>query len=102
MKDNIPRWIIVALSVTLASGCTSIRTRADLLRDDWQLYPGLRQGVADFGSALSGDLRKPAWLNGVLAPLLLADLPVSAALDTLALPYDIYRVCYPVVPAKGP
>jgi uncharacterized protein YceK len=80
------------LTTLLASGCTSIRTRTELPAADWKIYPGVQRDVADLGLAFEGKLKGPAWTPVMVVPILIADAPFSGALDTLALPYDLYRL----------
>lgn len=101
MKNNIGLWAAVALLSILVSGCTSIRTRNEMLRENWDIYPGVQRDVTEIGDAFSGKLGKPGWINAVIAPILLIDLPLSATFDTIALPYDLYRVYYPDATVKG-
>jgi uncharacterized protein YceK len=85
--------VVIALGVTLASGCMSLATNTTVLSDTSHLgtpYSGARgdlhilvcfaRGVSRHASAL---LLAPAMLVPVV------DLPLSAALDTLLLPVDI-------------
>lgn len=74
------------------SGCSSIRSRVDRADADWTAYPGVATDFSDLSSAFEGNLKGPAWTPVVVVPMLLADLPISAAFDTLALPYDLTRI----------
>lgn len=83
--------IILALMAQLGTGCTSIRARTELPATDWTLYPGVKRDVSDLGDAFTGQLKGPAWIPVVVVPMLVADFPFSAVMDTCALPYDAYR-----------
>lgn len=82
----------LVLTALLGAGCTSIRTRTELPATNWTLYPGIQRDAADLGDAFEGKLKGPAWTPVMVVPILVIDLPFSALLDTVALPYDIYRV----------
>ncbi len=90
----------LALLTLMHSGCTSIRARTELPDNDWKVYPGMRRGVADLDNAFTGKLKGQTWSPAVVVPILVADMPLSATLDTVALPYDIYRVT--TLPAEPP
>jgi uncharacterized protein YceK len=93
---NAKRGLALILIATLASGCASIRARTEVLpRKGWTVYPGARQGVKDIDAAIDGRLPYPRWMQVLLLPAFVADLPVGAAFDTLALPYDLYRIHHP-------
>ena len=88
--------ITLILIAILASGCASIRARTEVLpRQGWTVYPGARQGAQDIEAAVDGRLPYPRWVQVLLLPAFVADLPLGAALDTLALPYDLYRIHHP-------
>ena len=90
-----PRLLTVAalaLLTLMHSGCTSIRARTEMPDNDWKVYPGMRRDVSDLDDAFTGKLKGQAWSPTMVVPILVADMPFSATLDTLALPYDIYRV----------
>ena len=92
MTPRLPVLAALALLTLLNSGCTSIRARTEMPDDDWAVYPGLRRDVSDLNDAFTGKLKGQAWSPVVVAPILVADMPVSVGLDTVGLPYDIYRV----------
>ncbi|QJD28739.1 YceK/YidQ family lipoprotein [Methylococcus geothermalis] len=101
---NTKRRLAVALILiaTLASGCASIRARTDVLpRKGWTVYPGARQGMTDIDAAVNGKLPYPGWMHVLLFPAFVLDLPVGAVFDTLALPYDLYRINHPEDFPKG-
>jgi uncharacterized protein YceK len=88
--------VTLVLIATLASGCASIRARNDVLpRKGWTVYPGAQQGVKDIDAAVNGKLPYPGWMHVLLFPAFVLDLPVGAVFDTLALPYDLYRIHHP-------
>ncbi|VVN10696.1 hypothetical protein PS662_03829 [Pseudomonas fluorescens] len=79
------------------SGCG---TAVTVLQTDEDAVRGLRkqktycQSIPRIYSGLAYDfcvLNAPPDPTGVLVPLLLLDLALSGALDTVALPYTIYR-----------
>lgn len=102
MKNSTGLLVVAALSSILVSGCTSIRTRDEMLREkNWDIYPGVQRDVMEIGDAFSGNLRQPGWVNAIVAPILLVDLPISAVFDTVVLPYDLYRVSDPKAFGEG-
>jgi uncharacterized protein YceK len=65
--------------IFMASGCSSVMSHTG----DYQgLYPGSKSDV----NMIASD--ETSW---AMTPLLILDLPFSAALDTLLLPYDYYK-----------
>lgn len=85
-----------AISLTL-TGCG---TAATVLQDDAEAAQGLRrqktycQSIPRIYSGLAYDfcvLHAPPDPTGILVPLILVDLALSGALDTVVLPYTIYR-----------
>ncbi|WP_024297636.1 YceK/YidQ family lipoprotein [Methylomicrobium lacus] len=93
----------VLLSI-LTVGCSSIRARTDILDDKgWTIYPGVQQDVQEMGKLArgeplksSGDERsKQGWIKGMIATLLVLDLPFSTVFDTVVAPYDLYRIYNP-------
>lgn len=95
----------IALPLLLAlmagdSGCSSIRSRVDRADADWTAYPGVATDFSDLSSAFEGNLKGPVWTPVVVVPMLLADLPISAAFDTIALPYDLTRMA--IRPSETP
>ncbi|OLU02344.1 YceK/YidQ family lipoprotein [Pseudomonas reinekei] len=84
------------ISLALA-GCGTVST---VLQDDADAAQGLRkqktycQSIPRVYSGLAYDfciLNAPPDPTGILVPLVLLDLTLSCALDTVALPYTIYR-----------
>ena len=63
----------------LASGCSSVMSHTG---DSQGYYSGSKADIRMIGSD------ETSW---AMTPLLIVDLPFSAALDTLLLPYDFYR-----------
>jgi len=85
-----------AISLALA-GCGTVAT---VLQDDAGAAQGLRkqktycQSIPRIYSGLAYDfcvLNAPPDPTGILVPLVLVDLTLSCALDTVVLPYTIYR-----------
>ncbi|WP_166218695.1 YceK/YidQ family lipoprotein [Pseudomonas atagonensis] len=81
----------------MLSGCGSALT---VLQDDADASRELRkrktycQSIPRIYSGLAYDfcvLHAPPDPSGVLVPFVLLDLPLSGAVDTLSLPYTIYR-----------
>lgn len=101
MKNNMKLWAIFALSSILVCGCTSIRTRSEMLQDQWKVYPGVQQDVTEIGDAFSGELQEPGWIRAMVASILVVDLPFSTVFDTIVMPYDLYRVYQPKAEAEG-
>jgi uncharacterized protein YceK len=104
MKFNIGRRTAVILLSMLLLGCSSIRARYDILDENnaWKTYPGVRQDVKEMGSIVRGQPLKngeesatPGWIKGVVATILVFDLPFSTVFDTVVAPYDLYRIYNP-------
>ena len=95
MKTNVEKWAVVVLLGTLASGCSSLRARAEILDQDWTVYPGVQQDTKELGDVFSGERPGSGWINGLVASILIFDLPFSAVFDTMAAPYDLYRIYTP-------
>ncbi|WP_123424076.1 YceK/YidQ family lipoprotein [Pseudomonas brassicacearum] len=85
-----------AFSLVLG-GCGTVST---VLQDDAEAARGLRkqktycQSIPRIYSGLAYDfciLNAPPDPTGILVPLVLLDLTVSGVLDTVCLPYTIYR-----------
>jgi uncharacterized protein YceK len=105
MKLNIGRRAAVILLSMLILGCSSIRTRYDIIEEDnaWKMYPGVRQDVKEMGRIVRGRSLKngdeksaePGWIKGVIAFILVFDLPFSTVFDTVVAPYDLYRIYNP-------
>ena len=90
MKRNLPA---VLLSIALASicGCASvfIRTHPSPPRADGPVryvYPGVAEDLDGLVT------RKKDVPRGCMIPVSLIDLPLSFAVDTICLPYDLYKV----------
>lgn len=100
MKSKSKYLIVCSIAVFLA-GCGTINT---VIRDDWvarrtlnrietscETIPRIYSGVSYNICLLRG---KPSRISLWLAPipqLLLVDIALSGALDTVVLPYTIYR-----------
>jgi uncharacterized protein YceK len=97
MKADTGKWAIVVLLGILASGCSSIRARTEILEKEWTVYPGVRQDTKELGDVFSGERPGPGWINGLVASILILDLPFSAIFDTIAVPYDLHRSYTPEV-----
>lgn len=100
---NFSKAIALPLLLVLMagdSGCSSIRSRVDRADADWIVYPGVATDFSDLVSAFEGQLKGPEWTPVVVVPMLLADLPISAAFDTIALPYDLTRIA--IRPSAAP
>ena len=87
-KKEIKRWVTITIGLLVvtafSSGCASIGARVDHRKSG--LYPGVRNWPSmanDFGVVL----------GAVSWPFLLADPPLSIAVDTTVLPYDL---CQPI------
>ena len=91
MKADVGKWAVVVFVMALATGCTSIRARTEVLENEWTVYPGVRQDVKAMSDIFGGERAAPAWLNGLVTTVLVFDLPFSALFDTFVLPYDLHR-----------
>lgn len=94
---TIKKRAVLALVLLATSGCGTLNT---VLREDTaatrelrkqktycEVIPRVYSGVA-FDFCL---LNAPPDPSGVLIPVALADIAVSGVLDTVALPYTLYR-----------
>ncbi len=70
---------LIALSLTGASGCSSVMTHTGSSQG---YYPGTRASAEVLTD------KESSW---AMKPLAAIDLPFSAVLDTLLLPWDYYR-----------
>lgn len=95
MKSDIGRWAVVILISILMFGCSSIRARTETSDKEWKVYPGLQQDIKETRELFSGERLEPDWVKGLIATMLIADLPFSAVFDTLVAPYDLYRIYTP-------
>ena len=103
MKSNVGRWALVVFLTIFTMGCSSIRARTDLRRDnEWTIYPGVREDVKEMGRLVRGEPPRSdeagpesGWLMGMTGVILVFDFPFSAVLDTVASPYDLYRIFNP-------
>lgn len=76
-------------------GCSSIRARTEFSDKQWTVYPGIRQDAKDLGGIFGGKSSDPVWTRGMVTTMLFLDLPFSAVFDTVAMPYDLYRIYVP-------
>lgn len=76
-------------------GCSSIRARTETSDKEWTLYPGIQQDIKDIDGLYSSKNSDPGWSKGLVTTILILDLPLSVALDTIAAPYDLYRIYTP-------
>jgi uncharacterized protein YceK len=95
----------LTIKMAVASGAISLAltacgTVATVLQDDADAAQGLRkqktycQSIPRVYSGLAYDfctLNAPPDPTGILLPLVLLDMTLSGALDTVVLPYTIYR-----------
>lgn len=95
MKSDFGRWIVVALVSILVSGCSSIRARTETPDKQWIVYPGIHRDIKDTGGLFRSKNSDPAWAKGMVATMLVIDLPFSAVFDTVVAPYDLYRIYAP-------
>ena len=95
MKLAIGRWAVVVLMSFLMLGCSSIRARTKTPDKEWTVYPGIRQGIKDTSELFSDKSSNPDWIKGVIATILIVDLPFSVVFDTVVVPYDLYRIYTP-------
>jgi uncharacterized protein YceK len=87
MKGKVVIWTALAAVVLTCLGCASIDGRLDGRQK--KLYPGVRN--FDGGG---GDI------GGGIGYIILADLVLSAAIDTLMLPFDLAYEPKPTKPRK--
>ena len=95
MKYNIGRWSVVVFTSFLMIGCSSIRARTETPDKEWTVYPGIQQDVKETSELFGGERSEPDWVKGLIAAILIADLPFSAVFDTFVAPYDLYRIYTP-------
>ena len=95
MKSDIGIWAVVVLMSFLMFGCSSIRARTETPDKEWTVYPGIQQDVKETGELFSGERSEPDWIKGLIAAILIVDLPFSIVFDTVVAPYDLYRVYTP-------
>lgn len=100
MKFNVGKWTAVVLLSIFMLSCTSIRARTEILQNNqWGVYPGVQQDVKEMQQLAAGEHPESSkdnhsesgWMKGILATILVIDLPFSTIFDTLAVPYDLYR-----------
>jgi len=91
---------MAAVSGAVSLALTGCGTAATVLQDDAAAAQGLRrqktycQSIPRIYSGLAYDfcvLHAPPDPTGILVPLVLLDLTLSGALDTVVLPYTVYR-----------
>lgn len=92
MKSGIGIGALIVLISFLMAGCSSIRARTETPDNKWTVYPGIQQNLKESDELINGKRPEPDWVKGVIAAILIADLPFSAVFDTVAAPYDLYRV----------
>lgn len=95
MKSNVGRWAVVVLLSIDLFGCTSIRARNETPNQEWKVYPGPRKAVNEMGDIFSSRRSEPDWIKGVITAILVVDLPITTVFDTVAVPYDVYRIYNP-------
>lgn len=104
MKSDVRIWVVIVFLSILTLGCSSIRARTDVQDDsEWTIYPGVQQDVKEMGKLVKSespesfddDRSKPGWVKGMIATILVIDLPFSAVFDTVVAPYDLYRIYNP-------
>ena len=92
MKFGIGIWALVLFISILMFGCSSIRARTETPDNKWTVYPGIQQDLKESDQLINGKRPEPDWVKGVIAAILIADLPFSAVFDTAVMPYDLYRI----------
>ncbi len=92
--------LVILLSIVLG-GCSSIRARDATPATQWMVYPGVRLNVEELKEIATGQREDPLWVQALVSTLLLADLPISTVFDTLASPYDLYRIYRSKPPSDG-
>ena len=92
MKSVISILALIVLISFLMAGCSSIRARTGTPDKEWTVYPGIQQDLKESEELFSGKRPEQDWVKGVIAAILIADLPFSAVFDTAVMPYDLYRI----------
>jgi uncharacterized protein YceK len=95
MKSNVGRWVVAVVLSIFLSGCSSIRARDEISGQEWTAYPGVQQDLKETGEIFTGKRSEPGWIQGLIASMLIVDLPFSIVFDTLVAPYDVYRIYNP-------
>jgi uncharacterized protein YceK len=95
MKFDIGRWAVVVFISFFMIGCSSIRARTETPDKEWTVYPGIQQDIKETSELFSGERSEPDWVTGLIATILIFDLPFSAVFDTVVVPYDLYRINTP-------
>jgi uncharacterized protein YceK len=101
MKSDIGIWAVVVLMSFLMFGCSSIRARTETPDKEWTVYPGIQLDVKETGELFSNERSEPDWIKGIIATILIADLPFSAVFDTFVAPSDLYRIYTPKYSGKA-
>ncbi len=112
MKANgIPGTLAFVLPVVAflcGSGCASVGARMDGRRMEAEtgksrqcVYPGVCGDceIIAWGAEIAGESRWddphfPSWMGLIFVPYGIVDLPLSFALDTVCLPYDIWVAAF--------
>jgi uncharacterized protein YceK len=92
MKSGLGIWAASVLMSLLMFGCSSIRARTETPDNKWTVYPGIQRDLKESDELFSRKRPEPDWVKGVIAAILIADLPFSTVFDTILVPYDLYRV----------
>ncbi|KAA8998615.1 YceK/YidQ family lipoprotein [Affinibrenneria salicis] len=79
LKSALISFTLASGMLLSVSGCSSVMTHTG---DSQGYYSGTRAGV---------DMLRADDTSWAMAPLVVIDLPFSAMLDTLLLPYDYYH-----------
>lgn len=79
LKSVLSAFVLAVGIVIALSGCSSVMTRTG---GDQGYYSGTRAGI---------DMLEDDHTSWAMMPLVAIDIPFSAALDTLLLPYDYYH-----------
>ena len=90
------KFIVVALLVCMLSGCASILmindvggVEEDCHADDVNFYGGTRVYLSIIGDIFTGDFPLSKSIYSI--PILLIDLPLCLAMDTLLIPVSIQK-----------
>jgi uncharacterized protein YceK len=92
MKSNVGIWAVIILISFFIIGCSSIRARTGIPDQEWTVYPGIQRDLKETGELFSGKRPEPDWVKGLIAAILIADMPFSTVFDTAVVPYDVYRI----------
>ncbi|HEY4261511.1 MAG TPA: YceK/YidQ family lipoprotein [Schlesneria sp.] len=95
-----PRFITIFL-IASNCGCASVGFRTGAYGDSATIYPATRSDAGNISYVVSRPFRRvdpttevdaQEGLAYLFAPVALIDLPLAVTVDTLLLPYDLYKL----------